>query len=243
MKDSNNYPALLILGVLAAIVFGTTTVLADPTAPETLTQVESSSRDLSGLSAQSVNAQGGNVTQVNIHALTITTSWQGYYGDVTGEITLDDANNNTFYNWSTTTVEGEIYATRASSIQWGNVNCSSAANVTSEETYLGQVAGDGDSVSNTFNQAIHPAFAAGTSQVLADTCPSTFGYTNNNTQSSNWIQVLLHDGEENVVYSTIINDTTLGFDGSNYDFQLLVGENEKTGNIGVTPYYFWVELN
>jgi hypothetical protein len=57
--------------------------------------------------------------------------------------------------------------------------------------------------------------------------------------------VLLHDDSNNngIVYASIINDSVKGFDGATHDFQLLVAENENTGSIGTTPYYFWVELN
>jgi hypothetical protein len=37
-------------------------------------------------------------------------------------------------------------------------------------------------------------------------------------------------------------DGKAGFDGGDYDFQLLVGEDGSNGNSAITPYYFWVEL-
>ena len=230
--------------IVAAVSLAAAFVAADPTAPVSTALQSSSSRDLSGLPAQTVDARGGNVTQINIEALTITKAWQGYYGQVSGEITLDDASSNTFYNWSMTSVGGEVYATRASSITWTNVNCTNATNVTAEQTYLGQVTADGDSVTNTFSLTTHPAFNVSTSQIFADTCRSTHGFANNASQSQNWTQVLLTDWTGgHIIYTTILNDTAVGFDGGTYDFQLLVGENEHTGSIGVTQYYFWVELN
>jgi hypothetical protein len=44
-----------------------------------------------------------------------------------------------------------------------------------------------------------------------------------------------------MVYTGLINSHTLGYDGvQNYDFQIIVGENESA----TTPstYFFWVEL-
>ncbi|MDD9954100.1 MAG: hypothetical protein OXR66_07235 [Candidatus Woesearchaeota archaeon] len=243
MKTENKATVTTILMVAAIMLFAANFATAEPAAPESLTEVASSSRDLSELSAQSLEARGGNVTEVNINALSITQSWQGLYGDISGEITLDDGSNNTFYNWSTTSVSGQVYATRASSITWSNVNCSTAVNITSEETYLGHVAADGDSVTNTYSLTTHPGFNVTTgAEIFTDTCPSTNAFTNNASQSADWVQVLLHDQTDNVVYSTLINDSTTGFNSNTYDFQLLVGENEHTGNIGTTTYYVWVQL-
>lgn len=237
-----------ILCIVALVFFSTTIgslVFADPTAPQSLNVVDSTTRDLGTLAAQTVGAQGGNVTEVNINALTITTSWQGYFGQVSGEITLDDGANNTFYNWSMTTVSGEVYATRSSTVTWDEIVCANVTHFGQEETYLGQTSSDGDSVSNTFNLQSHPAFSVGTRDFIANECNSTNAFSSNATQSVNWTQILLHQNDTtaaNIIYATIINDTTIGFDGGTYDFQLLVGENEKTGNIGATTYYFWVEL-
>jgi len=237
---------MMVLVLLCFAVVSTVLVFADPYAPNSaLTPISSGSRGTQQ-TAQSIGAQGGNVTQVNIDALTVTTSWQGYYGDITGEISLGDAGNNTFYNWSVTTVAGEVYATRTASVTWGTVDCANATQISLEEGYLGQASTDGDSVTNTFNKRSHPALAVGTRNIAANTCNTTNAFSSNNTQSVNWTQVLLNQNVStvgNVIYTTIINDTTVGFDGATHDFQLLVGENEKTGNIGATTYYFWVELN
>lgn len=220
-------------------------VVADPTPPVNApTLINSTSRNVSGLAAQSVQARGGNVTQVNIDALTITKSWQGYYGQVHGEIALETSAGSKFYNWTLTSVSGRVYATRATTITWTNVNCTNSTNMTTETTFLGLTASDGDSVINTFNSSTHPAFNVSTSVIVANTCQATSVFVNNASQTSNWRQVLLTDRtSNNIIYTTIMNASTVGFDGGTYDFQLLVGENEHTGSIGVTNYYFWVELN
>lgn len=227
--------------MVLSFAFVASAVIADPSAPVTLTPGVSTSRDLSSLPAQTADARGGNVTQININALTVTNSWQGYYGNVTGVVTLQDGSNNTFYNWSLTTVQGEVYATRASSIAWANTQCANASQITDEQTYLGQTATDSDSVTNTFASNTHPAFSVSTKALVADNCSVTYGYVNNNSQSSDFVMVLLQSGA-NIIYGTLLNDSVTGFNGQTYDFELLVGENEKTGNLGVTPYYFWVEL-
>lgn len=243
----NSERTLVVLALaIATFAFAATLATADPTPPLSVNVQSSSSRDLDNLATQAVDARGGNVTQLNIAALTITQSWQGYYGLISGEITLDDASSNTFYNWSVTTVAGEVFATRNATIGWTNLTCANSSHVSQEEGQLGQNAADGDSVSNTFNLNSHAEFSVGSQTFTTNSCDTTNAFVNNASQTANWTQVLLHKNDSNannIIYATLINDSTPGFDGGTYDFQLLVGENEHTGSIGVTTYYFWVELN
>lgn len=228
--------------VLLAVSFAATFATADPVNPQSLTTAGTGTRDISTIPTQSLGAQGGNVTGLNIHALTVTQSWQGYYGNVTGTVTLQDSRNYTFYNWSAAQPSGEIYATRNSSVSFADINCSGLANLTNEETFLGQSASDPDSVRNTFNRLVHPSFTVGSMTIPANNCNSTNGYVNNNSQTGNFVMVLLNN-KHNMIYTTIINNSVTGYDGAPHDFELLVGENEKTGNIGATAYYFFVELS
>jgi hypothetical protein len=244
MKNMNwNTGVCVVLLAAVAFVFMASAVLADPTSPTSLTQVQSTTRNLSALPAQSIGAQGGNVTEMNIQALTITQSWQGYYGNISGTVTLQDGTNSTFYNWSMASFSARVFASRASSISWATVNCTNATNRTNEETYLGQTFADSDSVTNTFNTTTHPAFTVGSQNILANTCFSTNGFVNNNSQTSNYDMLLLSPLNGQIIYMTQTNRTTVGFDGKQHDFQLLVGENEKTGNIGSTTYFFWTEFS
>lgn len=245
MVRNERHIAALALVAVIALAIGATFALADPAAPTALTPVTSTARDVSGLPAQSVQARGGNVTEVNIDALTQTRVWQGYYGNIAGEITLDNANNFTFYNWSIATVQGEVYASRNSAVTWANVNCSNSTQRDEENTYINRSSADGDSVTNTYSLTSHPAFSVGSFAVTANSCYSTYGFVANASQTANWSMVFLQDdsGPNGVVYASIINDSVVGFDSVAHDFQLLVPENENTGFIGTTLYYFWVELS
>src|SRR5262245_23324497 len=69
-----------------------------------------------------VQAQAGNVTPLVVSQQVSTQAWQGYYGNVTGTIVLDDASNFTLYDWSLPTPSGEIYAANSStSIAWTSI--------------------------------------------------------------------------------------------------------------------------
>jgi len=216
-------------------------VSAEVVAPLSLTEGASERRDLSGLADQSAEAQGGNVTALNIDALTITKSWQGYYGNISGEITLDDGSTNTFYNWTTTSVQGEVYGTRNSAVDFATTACASGAERTSEETFLGQTATDGDSVTNTFNTTDHPQFLVGSTTITSDSCFSTNAFSGGSLDTNRFHQILLTDSA-NTIYTTLIDSDQTAYDGAEADFQLLVGEDEHDGQEGPTTYFIWVEL-
>ena len=67
-------------------------------------------------------AWAGNVTGLNISAQSITQAWQGYFGNVTGIITLDDSYNRTLYDWTLADPEGEVYAAN-DTVTWTNIQC------------------------------------------------------------------------------------------------------------------------
>lgn len=237
--------SVILLGLLAFLLVGAAgLVLAVPTPPTNVYPLASSSRQLPDVSTTFIDAVGGNVTEINIDALTITKSWQGYYGNVTGNIHLDDAGNNSFYVWgNATTLSGEIYASRNSTIQWMTINCSTGAQRAAEETYLTQSPSDGDSVTNTFNWTNHPSFLVGMQNITSDSCFSTNIYVNGSAQNASFYQMLLADTYSNIVYTTLIEDDQYAYNGQRADFQLIVGESEKPGNLGPSTYYFFVEIN
>lgn len=233
---------LFAMGIMALLLVSyLPTVLAIPSPATGLTAGTSSRRNLSTSDVTNISAQAGNVTRLDINGISITTSWQGYYGNISGNILLSDADNNSLYEWGNgTTITGEIFASRNDTIDWGSINCSNSTQVSAEETYLGQASGDGDSVTNTYNETDHPAFLVGARNM--HTCPSTNAWSSGTRDPNSWHQVMLADTNDKIVYSTIIDQGSTGYDGNGWDFQLLVAENEKTGNEGPTTYYFFTEL-
>ncbi len=244
MNSRGTQTILFAIIVLFASIMFMQSVHATPSSPVYLDTLSSSSRQLPSVSNGTISAQGGNITQVNIEAITITKSWQGYYGNITGNIVLEDGDNNSFYSWgNASSLAGEVYATRNSTVQWQTIRCLNGTERFSEETYLGQLAESGDSVTNTFNKTIHPSFYVGTVSVANDTCFSTNVNVNGSSQQGEFYQILLSDNSSNSIYTTIIENKKHAFNGQIADFQLMVGENEHTGNTGPTPYYFFVELS
>jgi len=245
----------LLLGMLLLTSASIALAASVPEGPTTLT-IDATSRR-TAVTSPTLNAVAGNVTQLTVAGTTVTQTWQGYYGNVTGTITLDDANNNTMYDWSLASPEGEIYAATAT-VDWtsGNVRCfdldyddtgdSTYVMLTELEPLLGLAASDIDGVDETFPEgAGYANFYTGEYLIDSATCPTTQTYNGSETKDANSFQeVLLYDNTSDVVvYTGIIEETEpVGFNDLEWDFQMLVGENGHNGDTATTTYYFYVEL-
>jgi hypothetical protein len=229
----------IMVVIIAILALTAITATADPTGP---TGISTGSSSRYGLSTGSppINAFAGNVTQLILNASSITQTWQGYFGNISGKIVLGNSGNKTLYDWNISTASGQVYASRGASITWTTINCTNAGNMTAEDAALGST-GKPDSVANTFQGTTHDEFFVGMVDIGADSCAST-NLKDSDGFSANWQEVLLTDSGSNTVYTSLLNGNTLGYDGSNWDFQMLVGEDGHNGNTGTTPYFFWVEL-
>ena len=228
----------IVFVVMAIGLLGVATALAQPIGVEEIDPV-SSSRFNDTTTPTGVDAQAGNVTELSINATSVTRTWAGFYGNITGRLILANSAGQNFYDWNVSTPSGQVYASRNDSVVWTSVQCLNATEITAENTYLNRTATDPDSLDSTFADTNHPSFFVGTENISG--CPTTQAYSDGGTQSSQFWQALLSD-TTNVIYTTIIEDTTpAGFDGNPWHFQLLVGENGHE-TPGTTPYYFYVEL-
>lgn len=229
---------IVIMAVMVLALVGM--VSAAPTGPRNITQ-QATSRYTGSTGGWNISAQAGNVTELTIDATSTTQTWQGYYGNVIGSILLADSSNNTLIDWTITGVQGQVYASRVSSISdWTTINCSNSTHIIAEDVALNST-GKADSVNNTFNTSgIHNAFYVGAKQIPANGCP-VVTLKNSTGYSSDWKEVLLNSGV-NMVYTALLTTDKNGFNNSNYDFQMIVGEDGHSGNTATTPYYFWIEL-
>ncbi|MGV8150816.1 MAG: hypothetical protein ACP5NV_03760 [Candidatus Woesearchaeota archaeon] len=235
---------LRIVGIFFIFAITLAFVSALPTGPSAPITPISSSR-YSTSSAQTANAIAGNVTEINLNANAITQTWQGYFGNITGNILLGDASNNTFYNWALASPQGEIYATRTATVPvWANVRCSDETEISNEDTFIGADSGaDADSINRTFTSQVHDAFFVGSVSIGQDTCYSTNLYNASGAQSVYFEEVLLSDdATHEVIYTGLIDDNALGFDNRTHDFQIMVGEDGHSGDVATTTYYFYLEL-
>lgn len=229
---------LAFLVVLMAVVFAASIVAADPTG--TNVTEGTSSRGTGTTSPDSVDAQAGNVTELTVNTTKITQYWQGYFGEINGQIILSDSSGNNLYDWSISSPSGEVYASRDGSVTWASIACANSTHVSAEETALNITAGATDNISNTFSKSTHDAFDVGATSFNADNCSyTTNAYDAAGAQATYWDEILLYEGSA-IVYTTIINADQTGFDSSTHDFEMLVGEDGKDS--GTTTYYFYTEI-
>ena len=263
-KQALNIVSIALLMFLAIMVITSITAHAvyaqiiptEPEGPTTLNVETTSRRTPAG--AATIQALAGNVTQLSIVGNTVTQTWQAYYGNVTGTITLDDANNNTIYNWDLASPEGEIYASESPiDFTYENIGCydfnmsdvgQSDFNTLAEyEALLGLKADDADGIDETFREGTgYDSFYVG-SRYIDNTsviCPTTQMYSQNEQQDqSRFQELLLYDNSsDKLVYTAIIEQDVIGFDNQYWDFEMIVGENGHDGDTTTTTYYFYVEL-
>lgn len=244
---------LIIILLLTILIMNSYSAFSEalPEGPTNITVLNTSRR--TPAAAKTLEAIAGNVTQLNIVGTTVTQTWQGYYGNITGTITLDDSMNNTIYNWQLSNPEGEIYASESAiDFSAGNIECynysktgGSYLTLSSYETNLGLVSDDVDGINETFTPGTtYDSFYAGTNLIDGE-CPETQLFNSSGSQDPNQFQeVLLYDNTANkVVYAAILEETgILGFNNRLWDFEMIVAENGHAGDSTTTTYYFYVEL-
>ncbi|MBD3203365.1 hypothetical protein GF327_03665 [Candidatus Woesearchaeota archaeon] len=194
--------------------------------------------------ASFVNTSGGTFTTLILYGETQNPRWKAYVGNISGKFTLDDADNYTIYDWSLTTVTGEVYASRNDSVDWNSIECANHTIISGEETAMNHTFSNEDSINNTFEYEIHKEFYVGTTYIENSTCRSTATWVNNTqqtvTEDALFQEVLLTD-KTNLIYTTLLHDEEQGFNFKNYDFQMIVPEKDLPGEQS-TPYFFWIEL-
>ncbi len=206
-----------------------------------------------------IPAFAGNVTELTITDQRSTRFWQGYFGDVTGTIVLDDANNNTFFAWNLINPQGEVYAVNTSTVpSWQNVTCvnltSGAAvsddvriNLDGVNEQYGMEGAYLDSFNYTFNQTLGVDVIIGPRTVTgAQGCSEAYSFVDGSWQNSVFRETLVHDNDSALIFVAILEINQDGFRSGvdNHDFQMLVAENGAPGgpDITTTTYYFYVEL-
>ncbi|MBD3252178.1 hypothetical protein GF386_00410 [Candidatus Pacearchaeota archaeon] len=216
---------------------------------------------------QSIAAQAGNVTEINIKGFTVTQSWQGYFGNVSGTIYLADSGDNSMYNWSLASPEGEVYASTNDSIKWSSIHCfnftatgdysddsSNTGNMSLYGTNLSQLessfnidSDDVDGVNETFNLIgtdTHDGFFTANLEFEEGECYNTRIFSDAGKGETNkFEEVLLYDSQtRSVVFASILEQDVFGFDSRSHDFEMLVLEDGHGTDVSTTPYYFYVEL-
>jgi len=236
---------ILLLAALMSI--SALFVAGMPTGPDTLDIIANAR--MTDMATKNTEALAGNVTELDFTGRTVTRYWQGYYGNVSGNIVLSDANNNSLYRWIDVDPVGEVYASRWSDINWSNVRCMSQEEAINEDIYyLGlNETSDLDSVNNTFIYNTYRSFYTGFLNFTTGSCKSTsINDTGIATIFNEVLQVDPQPGVNKTIFTSIMDQNLAGFDGERHDFQMMVtepGSGNETYPAGTTTtYYFWLEL-
>ena len=260
----------IVIGIIIALVALITSVSAVPSSPASI--VRGVDETWPAWAAQSQEALAGNVSELTFNGTTVTRTYQGYYGNITGMVVLGDSSNNTLYDWTLASPQGEIYAVRgvASVIPlWESVVCASYTHIQTEDTRLNvNESIDEDSVNRTFvvngapdqlarfptSDFTHPQFWVANQSIAANECAVATLYNSSYEPSSDFKEVLLEDSTQNyIIYTAIISHTinpfgdSMGFNQMNHDFEMMVGEDGhgvETGSTATTStYWFFLELD
>jgi len=207
------------------------------------TTIISSSRMNVSSGAANISSEAGNVTELVVNGTSVSRSWQGYYGNVTGNIVLTDTSKNKLYDWELVSPLGEIYASRTSAVSWYDIRCANIGELHAEDAYLGMnEATDGESIMHTFfNTTSFRNFYTSIRLInSSQNCYATNLYNDTGAQNNAFAEILLSDNH-NMVYAGLIDSRTYGFDNMPHDFEMIVGEPGKYDNTP-TAYYFFVEI-
>ena len=231
----------LLLVAILVFLLSVSFAASVPTAPMPPTYV-SNTTYTSGLVNRSVDAKG-TITTVTLSATQQDYKWKAYVGNVSGILALANAAGSSIYQWASGTATGEVYVSRFSNINWNTVSCAIQTSIDNEENGISMATSIKDNINSTFNATNHMTFSVGTTPMSG--CRSTATYVNGAAQTMGsgafFQEILLRDNvTNNMIYTGIINASAVGYNGQNYDFQIIVGENESATN--PSPYFFWVEL-
>ena len=205
--------------------------------------------------ATMINTTGGSVATLRLNGTTQNRRWKSFVGNITGTLVLDDARNNTVFEWALATVSGEVYATRTpNSINWTRLNCTwgvtgSASNRSVEEfeNYVLNHSSSNDNITTTFSTRNHTGFYVGTRFINQNACYSVHTFVNDSAQNSYFQEILLYDGTNssngNIVYTSVLENDQHGFNNETVDFQLIVPDNGAMTWNSAVPYYFYAELS
>lgn len=212
---------------------------AVPSAPNFLNITENGSWSGSATGGE-VNISGGILSSLNISVTLQNPHWKAFVGWISGKFALDDSSSSTIYDWSLSSIGGQVYATRnASVVDWGNIGCATSVEIDAEDVAL-EHSGE-DNISTTFSGTNSGTYTVAGVPIAAGNCSAINNYVNNNTQSSTFEEFVLSDSNS-IVFAAEIEDAATGYDGVSYDFQMIVPENSNESSFIVTPYYLYVEI-
>jgi hypothetical protein len=233
------------IAILAVALVLLGTVVAVYAIPEGATVAVGTPQTKNATSPGSVTADGGNITEVNVSSDTQTQAWQGFWGEVNGQLVLQDAAAFNFFTWNLSNISGEVYASRDNAINFAAVFPNNNCSIDNVLTGFGQT----DSVNNTFINNTNRFIQVGLVAINASTACAVYTYVNSTAQSTFFQTIILTDDTNNdtnssvggntSIYAAPIDNNQAGYNTDLHDYQLLVPVNRSAG---VNTYFFYAEL-
>lgn len=238
-KEKTAFALVVLLLTLLFSAF----VLFVESAPQGVVILYNNTENASSRPAAEHTAAGGSFTTLVLNVTSQTSKWKAYVGNVSGKLTLDNSNNMTIYDWTLTTVQGEVYVSRNDSISFSSLACANSTHIENEESDLSINSSSDDSINRTFSEKVHKSFViGGTGAIANSTCYSIATYIGDASQAASenaiFQEVIMSDGS-NVVFVSILEDSKVGFDNGLFDFQMIVPDNPTEVS---NTYYFYAEL-
>ncbi|PIN70013.1 hypothetical protein COV93_03200 [Candidatus Woesearchaeota archaeon CG11_big_fil_rev_8_21_14_0_20_43_8] len=191
-----------------------------------------------GLAGQ-IFSEGGNLTEINISTKKQTPWFQGIYGSLTLNLTLEDASGDVFYNWGDVDVStGEIYISNDTLMAFdGTISAANDKNVTFAQEYWGWANSTGiDNLTNTYAVANgHRFFLMGTVPIFANSAASV----NLANGLFNCTMLWKDSGTEHPLYAALVNSHGTAYNGQSANFECLLPVRSENG---VEQYLFYTEL-
>ena len=226
---------VLLMTVL--LIVSASVVLGDVTGPQTLT--EGGGERIPTAGAQTVTAIAGNITYVNLTSFSVTRTWQGYYGEVSGTIVLADASNYTIYDWNNANPDGRVYAARVNNVDWSTIACATLLELSDDEAQY-----TGTNITNRDNEG--PIDRPNVTFVKS-TAPGVSQYAN---YSTFWVGDIQINGTFNATggndtsqcFSTVMHNSTSTVDTSDQNAgndinrfrEVVLADGSGDGNIVYT---------
>jgi hypothetical protein len=249
-KGKKKYTGIILAAIVVCAVFAMAMPAIVRAGPQGAGYDEGATGTFTKATSGTDAAKGGYISEANLSTSSQTTKWQGYYGNVSGHIALEDASGNEMYNWTWAASNGgEVFAVARASVPTFtdvDTNDITAANVDTALTTDGTWSGTGsDSVAITFGGDNDNSVFYVSGQTVGATSRNKMNTLKSSGGVSAFEEVILTDqgainDVSDMIWTCLINDNAENFKGTTSDYQMIVPTTDS-GDATVT-YYFYVEL-
>ena len=123
MKFETYFKRTTLLMIVVLLLYaGITSVWGVQGAPS-ISDGASSRAEFDDESTATIGVQAGNVTELNVSGWSITEHWAGFFGEISGNMTLADSGGNIFYDWTgLNALSGEVFASSDDAVSWAGID-------------------------------------------------------------------------------------------------------------------------